>query len=150
LGCSKSCRSSGSVCCARATFSPRRSRFASAAAIPRATDARRFLRACSRRLAGAAASRLPGEGNLTQSGEPTADRFSTREGAAVEYHGPGPGVNTRAASEEVTMRPEELHRFLNQRPFVPFRLYLSDGSHYDIRNPALVLPGSRSVIIGFQ
>jgi hypothetical protein len=33
------------------------------------------------------------------------------------------------------MRPDDVRQLLQQRPFFPFRLYVSDGSHYDVTHP---------------
>ncbi len=46
------------------------------------------------------------------------------------------------------MRPEELRSLLGARPFVPFRLYLTDGAQYDVRHPDLMLVGGRTAIVG--
>jgi hypothetical protein len=46
------------------------------------------------------------------------------------------------------MRPEELRSLLRARPFVAFRLYLTDGAQYDVRHPDLMLVGERSAIVG--
>jgi hypothetical protein len=37
---------------------------------------------------------------------------------------------------------------LRKRPFVPFRIRLSDGTVYDVRHPELVMVGLGSAIIG--
>jgi len=39
------------------------------------------------------------------------------------------------------MRPQDLFDMLRKRPFVPFRIYATDGRTYDVRHPdqALVL-----------
>lgn len=37
---------------------------------------------------------------------------------------------------------------LRQRPFVPFRVHVTDGSSYEVRHPEMLMPGARSVIIG--
>jgi hypothetical protein len=42
----------------------------------------------------------------------------------------------------------DMRDLLNRRPFTPFRLWLSDGGHIDVRSPELVFPGRRYVIIG--
>ena len=47
------------------------------------------------------------------------------------------------------MSPVELQAELRKRPFVPFRIYLSDGTVYDIHHPDLVVPGMRTAFIGF-
>jgi len=46
------------------------------------------------------------------------------------------------------MRPEDLYRMLHQRPFQPFRLYLTDGRVFDIRYPKINLVGVSYMIIG--
>jgi hypothetical protein len=43
---------------------------------------------------------------------------------------------------------EHLRKLLRARPFVPFRLILSDGGSVEIRSPEVALPGRRFVIIG--
>jgi hypothetical protein len=44
--------------------------------------------------------------------------------------------------------PEELSSALRRRPFVPFRLTLTEGSTYEVRHPELCMAGRRSAIIG--
>jgi hypothetical protein len=39
-------------------------------------------------------------------------------------------------------------RFLQHRPFAPFRVCLTDGTDYDVRHPEMVLPARRSAEIG--
>lgn len=41
------------------------------------------------------------------------------------------------------MRPDAIRRLLTQKPFRPFRLYVSDGAIYDITHPEIanVTPG---------
>jgi hypothetical protein len=46
------------------------------------------------------------------------------------------------------MAPEELAHALRRRPFVPFRLTLTEGSSYDVRHPELCMAGRRSAVIG--
>ena len=43
------------------------------------------------------------------------------------------------------MRPHEIDAQLRQRPFVPFRLHLSDQSYYDVKHPEMAMV-SRTVI----
>lgn len=43
---------------------------------------------------------------------------------------------------------EELRDVLRRKPFQPFRLFVTDGSTFDIRHPELCVPGARSVFIG--
>ena len=38
------------------------------------------------------------------------------------------------------MRPTDLKRMIQERPFAPFRIVLSDGMRYDIRHPDQVAP----------
>jgi hypothetical protein len=47
------------------------------------------------------------------------------------------------------MRQEELREYLNRRPFVPFRLHLSTGVFFDIREPQMVDLGRSTLTIGF-
>jgi hypothetical protein len=43
---------------------------------------------------------------------------------------------------------QEILDMLQRRPFVPFRIHLSDGSSFEVRHPDLVMPGARSVAVG--
>jgi hypothetical protein len=45
------------------------------------------------------------------------------------------------------MHPDELFAAVRRRPFVPFRLHVSDGSSYDIRHPDMILVTRRSAIL---
>jgi len=47
------------------------------------------------------------------------------------------------------MPPEDLKEMARKRPFVPFRMFLTDGTIYDIKHPDLIMPGKRSAVIGF-
>jgi hypothetical protein len=38
------------------------------------------------------------------------------------------------------VRPTDLKRWLQDRPFAPFRIVMTDGVRYDIRHPDQVLP----------
>src|SRR5262245_22204065 len=42
----------------------------------------------------------------------------------------------------------DLQNLLNARPFVPFRLHLSDGSPVEVKNPEVVIVGRRFVVVG--
>lgn len=42
----------------------------------------------------------------------------------------------------------DMRSLLATRPFAPFRLWLSDGGHIDVRSPEVVFPGRRYAIIG--
>jgi hypothetical protein len=46
------------------------------------------------------------------------------------------------------MRQEDLHLPLRRRPFLPFRIYVTDGSTYDIHHPDQALPTHSTVFIG--
>ncbi len=41
----------------------------------------------------------------------------------------------------------DLRTLLNAKPFTPFRLWLSDGGHVDIRSPEVASPGRRYALI---
>ena len=45
------------------------------------------------------------------------------------------------------MRSTEIAAQLTQRPFLPFRMHLSDGSHYDVRHPEMLLVSQRSLAL---
>jgi hypothetical protein len=49
---------------------------------------------------------------------------------------------------EISVAPEELAAVVRNRPFVPFRITLTEGSTYDIRHPELCMAGRRTAIIG--
>jgi len=46
------------------------------------------------------------------------------------------------------LRPDDILLHLRKRPFEPFRIYLSDGTTYDVRHPDLVMVGERYIIVG--
>ena len=46
------------------------------------------------------------------------------------------------------MSHEDLQARVRQRPFVPFRIVLTEGSPYEVRHPELFMLGRRSVTIG--
>jgi hypothetical protein len=46
------------------------------------------------------------------------------------------------------MSHEDVLGFVRKRPFQPFRLFVSDGSAYDVRHPELIMLGRRSVAVG--
>ena len=46
------------------------------------------------------------------------------------------------------MPPSELLVFIRRRPFVPFRIHLTDGTTYEIGHPEMVMPGIATAIIG--
>jgi hypothetical protein len=46
------------------------------------------------------------------------------------------------------MAPVDLLQALRRRPFVPFRIQVSDGPVYDVRHPELLMVGLGSASIG--
>jgi len=46
------------------------------------------------------------------------------------------------------MDPKALINALRRRPFVPFRLTLTEGSAYEVRHPEFCTIGKRSAIVG--
>jgi hypothetical protein len=46
------------------------------------------------------------------------------------------------------VQSEDLEKKLRNRPFRPFRLYLTDGSAYDVRHPELMMLGRRMAVVG--
>ena len=46
------------------------------------------------------------------------------------------------------MQVEDVEKKLRLRPFRPFRVYLTDGSTYDVRHPELMMLGRRMAMIG--
>lgn len=48
------------------------------------------------------------------------------------------------------MGPLEIKRIIDERPFRPIRIHLTDGKSYDIRHPEMVLVAKRELILGLQ
>ncbi|HEY3322988.1 MAG TPA: hypothetical protein VGP72_21215 [Planctomycetota bacterium] len=46
------------------------------------------------------------------------------------------------------MSPAEILKLLHRRPFQPFRLHLSDGSHFDVKHPEMALVTRTSLAVG--
>lgn len=46
------------------------------------------------------------------------------------------------------MAPQELAAAVRRKPFVPFRLTLTEGSTYEIRHPEMCMVGHRSAYLG--
>ncbi len=46
------------------------------------------------------------------------------------------------------MRPDDVRQFLQERPFRPFRITLTDGRSYEVRHPELAMVGRSIVAIG--
>lgn len=48
------------------------------------------------------------------------------------------------------MHPKEVRRHLDQQPFLPFRIYVSDGSTYDVREPSFAYVSQREIVVGLE
>lgn len=48
------------------------------------------------------------------------------------------------------MGPEQLRDSLRRQPFVPIRLYVSDGSTYEIRHPDMALLTRTTIDVGVE
>ncbi len=48
------------------------------------------------------------------------------------------------------MSHEDLQARVAQRPFVPFRITLTEGTSYDVRHPELFMLGRRAAVIGLS
>ena len=48
------------------------------------------------------------------------------------------------------MRQEQLQEYLQRQPFAPFRLYLSTGAFFDVRQPQMVDVGRSTLTIGLS
>lgn len=48
------------------------------------------------------------------------------------------------------MRPDEIRAHLRREPFRPIRIYISDGSSYDVRRPELMFVSRAEVVIGLD
>lgn len=46
------------------------------------------------------------------------------------------------------IRPEDVRKHLDKRPFEPFRICLTDGEFYDVRHPDLCLIDRSTVHVG--
>ncbi len=46
------------------------------------------------------------------------------------------------------MRPDDLLRMLRKRPFIPFRLHVSDGTTYEIIGPEMAIVERSTVTVG--
>ncbi|MGO9109372.1 MAG: hypothetical protein ACLP9L_09075 [Thermoguttaceae bacterium] len=46
------------------------------------------------------------------------------------------------------MRPDDIRHFLDQRPFQPFRMTLTDGRSHEVCHPELAMIGRSIVAIG--
>lgn len=48
------------------------------------------------------------------------------------------------------MAPEELRGWLRRAPFIPLRIHVSGGIHYDVSNPEFVMLGHSVILIGLR
>ena len=48
------------------------------------------------------------------------------------------------------MRADEISKHLRRQPFRPIRVYVSDGSSYDVRHPELMFVSRSEVVIGLN
>lgn len=48
------------------------------------------------------------------------------------------------------MPPQEIKKVLVEKPFIPFRLYVSDGSSYDVLDPADAYVDMLYVSVGLE
>jgi len=46
------------------------------------------------------------------------------------------------------MRAQEIQARVRTRPFVPIRVFVSEGARYDVRHPEFILITLREVVIG--
>ncbi len=48
------------------------------------------------------------------------------------------------------MRLNEIRTHLHKHPFIPIRVFVSDGSHYDVHHPDFMLLSRAEVVIGLN
>lgn len=48
------------------------------------------------------------------------------------------------------MSPEELNSWLRRRPYIPLRIHVTDGVHYDIPIPDMAMIGRTALFIGLR
>jgi len=48
------------------------------------------------------------------------------------------------------LTPESLRAALHRQPFVPLRIFRTDGKTYDIRHPEMAMIASREVYVGCE
>jgi len=46
------------------------------------------------------------------------------------------------------MRPDDVLAFTRQQPFVPFRLFTTEGRSYDVRHPDQIIVMKSRIIVG--
>lgn len=47
------------------------------------------------------------------------------------------------------MTKDELEEHLNKEPFVPFRINMADGNHYDVENPRLAVAMNTRMFLAY-
>lgn len=52
--------------------------------------------------------------------------------------------------KDVIMEAEELYKKMRTHPFESFRIYISDGHHYDIKHPDQIMVGKRTSYVGMS
>jgi hypothetical protein len=48
------------------------------------------------------------------------------------------------------MPPQEVRKLVLDKPFIPFRIFVSDGSTYDVHDPADIIVGMLRIEIGIE
>jgi len=48
------------------------------------------------------------------------------------------------------MSHQDLRERVQQRPFQPFRMVLTEGTTYEVRHPELIMLGKRAAVIGIS
>ena len=48
------------------------------------------------------------------------------------------------------MRSEQVRKHWKKQPFEPFRIFLSDGAHYDVPHPDFGMVSARLVVVGID
>lgn len=48
------------------------------------------------------------------------------------------------------MSPDELNSALRRRPYIPLRIHVTDGVHYDVPIPDMVMTGRTILFIGLR
>jgi len=48
------------------------------------------------------------------------------------------------------MRPSEILNHLRRQPFLPFRLFLTDGASYEVSHPEMAAVSRQEVVIGLE
>lgn len=54
------------------------------------------------------------------------------------------------ARQRYTVRPQQIRAHLGRQPFVPIRVFLTDGSWYDVRHPEMAAVSRAEVVIGLE